>query len=127
MISRSLNSSNDLYLLNGRIATLQDGNEVLQHVRTRLLTYQAEWFLDTSAGVPYLQRILIKPANLSATESIIKSEILQTPGVDSLSAFGLEFNKTTRTLNINFTARTTFGDVSGTLNMNQTTAQIQAA
>ena len=127
MISRSLNSSNDLYLLNGRIATLQDGNEVLQHVRTRLLTYQAEWVLDTSAGVPYLQRILIKPANLSATESIIKSEILQTPGVDSLSAFGLEFNKTTRTLNINFTARTTFGDVSGTLNMNQTTAQIQAA
>ncbi len=127
MISRSLNSSNDLYLLNGRIAALQDGNEVLQHVRTRLLTYQAEWFLDTSVGVPYLQRILIKPANLSATESIIKSEILQTPGVDSLSAFGLEFNKTTRTLNINFTARTTFGDVSGTLNMNQTTAQIQAA
>ena len=106
---------------------MQDGNEVLQHVRTRLLTYQAEWFLDTSEGVPYLQRILIKPANLSATESVIKSEILQTPGVDSLSAFGLEFNKTTRTLNINFTARTTFGDVSGTLNMNQTTAQIQAA
>lgn len=127
MISRSLNSSNDLYLLNGRIATVQDGNEVLQHVRTRLLTYQAEWFLDTSAGLPYLQIILIKPANLSATESLIKSEILQTPGVDSLSAFGLEFNKTTRTLNITFTAQTTFGDVSGTLAMNQTTAQIQAA
>ncbi len=127
MISRSLNSSNDLYLLNGRISTVQDGNEVLQHVRTRLLTYQAEWFLDTTAGIPYLQSILIKPANLSATESIIKSEILQTPGVDGLSAFGLEFNKTTRTLNINFTAQTTFGDVSGTLRMNQTTAQIQAA
>ena len=127
MISRSLNSSNDLYLLNGRISTVQDGNEVLQHVRTRLLTYQAEWFLDTTAGVPYLQSILIKPANLSATESIIKSEILQTPGVDGLSSFGLEFNKTTRTLNINFTAQTTYGDVSGTLRMNQTTAQIQAA
>ena len=127
MISRSLNSSNDLYLLNGQIAVIQDGNEVLQNVRTRLLTYQAEWFLDTTAGVPYLQSILIKPANLSATESLIKSEILQTPGVEGLSSFGLEFNKTTRTLNINFTARTTFGDVSGTLNMNQTTAQIQAA
>ncbi len=127
MISRSLNSSNDLYLLNGRISTVQDGNEVLQHVRTRLLTYQAEWFLDTTAGVPYLQSILIKPANLSATESIIKSEILQTPGVEGLSSFGLEFNKTTRTLNINFTAQTTFGDVSGTLRMNQTTAEIQAA
>ena len=127
MISRSLNNSNDLYLLNGRISTVQEGNEVLQHVRTRLLTYQAEWFLDTTAGVPYLQSILIKPANLSATESIIKSEILQTPGVDGLSSFGLEFNKTTRTLNINFTAQTTYGDVSGTLRMNQTTAQIQAA
>lgn len=127
MISRSLNTGNDLYLLNGRIAVIQDGEEVLQHVRTRLLTYQAEWFLDTTAGVPYLQRILIKPANLSATESLIKSEILQTPGVDSLSTFGLEFNKTTRTLNINFTAQTTFGDVSGTLKMNQTTAEIQAA
>ena len=127
MISRSLNSSNDLYLLEGRIAVIQDGEEVLQHVRTRLLTYQAEWFLDTTAGIPYLQSILIKPANLSATESIIKSEILQTPGVEGLSSFGLEFNKTTRTLSINFTAQTTYGNVSGTLRMNQTTAQIQAA
>lgn len=127
MIGRSLNSSNDIYLLNGQIATVQDGNEVLQHVRTRLLTYQGEWFLDTTAGLPYFQVILIKPANLSATESLIKSEILQTPGVDGLSAFALEFNKTTRTLNINFTAQTTYGDVSGTLRMNQTTAEIQAA
>ena len=127
MISRSLNTCNDLFLLNGRISTIQDGEEVLQHVRTRLLTYQGEWFLDTAAGIPYLQRILLKPANLSATESLIKSEILQTPGVDGLSSFGLEFNKTTRTLNINFTAQTTYGNVSGILKMNQTTAEIQAA
>jgi hypothetical protein len=127
MISRSLNNSNDLYLLNGRIAVVSEGEQVLQHVRTRLLTYQEEWFLDTRAGIPYFQNILIKPANLSGTEALIKTEILQTPDVLSLSAFGLEFDAITRTLNITFTALTAFGDVSGVLKMNQTTAQIQAA
>ena len=127
MISRSLNNSNDIYLLNGRIAVIEDGEQVLQHVRTRLLTYQEEWFLDTRAGVPYFQAILVKPANLSRTEALIKTEILQTPDVAGLSSFGLEFDSNTRTLSINFTAQTTFGDVSGVLKMNQTTAQIQAA
>ena len=127
MITRSLNSSNDLYLLNGRIAVVSEGEQVLQHVRTRLLTYQEEWFLDTRAGVPYFQEVLIKPANLSGTEALIKTEVLQTPGVASLSSFGLEFDPNTRTLTINFTALTTFGDVAGVVKINQTTAQIQAA
>ena len=125
MIGRSLNKCNDLFLENGSIATIDAGDQVVQHVRTRLLTYLEEWFLDTTAGLPYFQQIFIKPANLTLTEAVIRNEILETSDVEKLISFEFTFNKTKRTLEVKFEAQTTFGVVSSTLRMNQTTIEIQ--
>jgi len=115
----ALNSSNDLTLTSGSISRTDEGDQVVQHVRTRLLFYEGEWFLDTDAGIPYIQEVFIKPANIALTEGLIKAEITQTPGVEKLISFVSDFNKTTRTLTVDFEALTEFGEVSSQIHINQ--------
>ena len=100
MISLALNASNDLELdeLTGMIKMVSDGDEVCQQVRTRLLFYLGEWFLDTSVGIPYFQEVFTNPAIISLVESRLKDEIISTPGVLSLDTFATNFNSTTRAL-----------------------------
>jgi hypothetical protein len=111
MISRALNAANDLLLEGSRIATVTEGAQVAQAVRTRLRFYLGEWFLDTAAGVPWFQEILTKPANLSNAENRIKSEILGTEGVKELVKFSLTFDKRTRKLTVTFSATTIYGEI----------------
>ena len=39
-----------------------------QRLRLRLLTFEGEWFLDTTYGVPYFQRILGRKPTKSAID-----------------------------------------------------------
>jgi len=112
MIGRALDSNNDLIVENGSFKTVGDGAEVVQHVRSRLLFYKEEWFLDKKAGTPYYQEVFVKPVNLNNIESILKLRILGTPGVEKLTAFAMVFeggNK--RGLSVSFSAETTFGTI----------------
>lgn len=121
MISLALNASNDLELdeLTGMIKMVSDGDEVCQQVRTRLLFYLGEWFLDTSVGIPYFQEVFTKPAIISLVESRLKDEIISTPGVLSLDTFATNFNSTTRALTVSFSATTIYGSVSSSLFLNK--------
>lgn len=112
MIGRALNENNDLFLQNGSIALVEDGAEVVQHTRTRLLFYQEEWFLDLMAGVPYFQEVFIKPVNLANVESILKTQIILTPGVDNLVEFSMVYiGESKRQLTVNFSAETIYGEI----------------
>ena len=112
-VSRALDSNNDILVRNGRIAIVKDAEEVVQHVRTRLQFYTAEWFLDLSAGTPWLQEVFIRPTNLNNIESIIKTRIALTPGVSRLTEFSTETsNINSRSIDISFSAETTFGNVT---------------
>lgn len=124
MKSRALNAANDIFARNGAIATVQDGAEVVQHVRSRLLFYLEECAWDQTAGVPYFQRIFKKPANLAEAEALLKTEIIQTPGVSELIDFALQYNANTRRLTVTWQAETTYGSVVGsTINL-QVRAQV---
>ena len=110
MIGRALDSNNNLMVRGGSLLTVADGAEIVQHVRSRLLFYLGEWFLDIDAGVPYFQEIFTKPANLANIESIFKSKILRTPGVQRLTDFSMTYEGgSSRTLSVSFSAETTFG------------------
>jgi hypothetical protein len=109
MIGRALNSNNDLVLVAGQIATVEQMAETAQHCRTRLLFYTGEWFLDTDAGTPWFQEIFVKPTNLANVESIIKSRILNTPGVLSLTDFAMDYQGgRARQLKVDFSANTIY-------------------
>lgn len=113
----ALNSENDIFVDNGTIKRVIGGGQVVQDVRSRLLSYLGEWFLKTTYGVPYLEQIFVKPANLPLTESIMKSIIIQTTGVGTLGTFEMDFDNTTRIITVSFSATTTDGDaVNATIN-----------
>ena len=112
MKGHALNSSNDIFVgPDGSLAMVEDGPQTVQHVRTRLLFYRNEWFLDLQAGTPYFEDIFVKPVDLGRVEGIIKSRILETPGVAQLTQFFLEFDEVTRQLDIRFSAETSFGSI----------------
>ena len=113
----ALNSENDIFAINGSIKRIYTGAQVVQSVRSRLLAYLGEWFLDTSAGVPYFESIFTKPADILETESILKATILQTVGVATLDSFFIDFDSLTRKLSVSFEATTVDGDaVNATVN-----------
>lgn len=112
MIGRALDSNNDLIINKGQLKTVEQGTETVQHVRTRLQFYLEEWFLDLTAGTPYFQEIFTKPANLANIESILKSRILNTPGVEKLTQFSLDYqDPSTRKLIVSFSAETSYGEI----------------
>lgn len=110
MIGRALDSNNDLIVNKGQIQLVEEGAEIVQHVRTRLLFYMEEWFLDLNAGVPYFQQIFVKPVNLANVESIFKTKIIDTPGVDRLVSFSMDYEGgSSRELTVAFSAETIYG------------------
>ncbi len=113
MISKALNSNNDIFIKDGKFSTVTKGAQTVQHLRTRLKFFLGEWFLDIEAGVPYFQNILKKPFDIAKVEAILKSEILNTPDIEKLTRFQSSFNGDTRKLTINFDAITTFGIIEG--------------
>lgn len=110
MIGRALDSNNDLIIENGSFKLVEDAAETIQHVRSRLLFYLEEWFLDTKAGTPYFQEVFTKPANLANIESILKTRILKTPGVERLIEFSMNYEgESVRKLTVDFSAETIYG------------------
>lgn len=110
MIGRALDQNNDLIVEDGSFKLVQDGAEVVQAVRSNLLFYFGEWFLDTTYGVQYFEQVFIKPVNLANVESLLKSAILNTDGVDKLLSFAMDFNNVPdRKLSVSFEAETIYG------------------
>ncbi len=86
------------YQSHGRSGRLTDLEEVAQRVKTRLLVFKEEWFLDEREGMPWFQDILSKPMDQGFVESEMKRVILETEGVEKLTAFSLDYNSLERRL-----------------------------
>lgn len=92
-------ATNDMHLDgDGNLALVRSAEAVGQHIRQRLKTYEGEWFLDTTAGVPWLSEILGRRFDPALAEAVIKAEILATDGVTEITSFSVRFNEATREL-----------------------------
>lgn len=61
---------------------LKDGDEALaQLIRTRLLRFRGEYFLDQSKGLPYNEFVFQHVPDIAAFEAAVAIEIADTPGV----------------------------------------------
>lgn len=112
MLVRRLDGNHDMTFGHGLADMAVEAEACAQNVRTRLLLLQEEWFLDTEAGVPWLQQIMVKPANLALAESIIKRTILETEDVSELRDFSLSFDRNTRRMTIAATVTNVYGSVA---------------
>jgi hypothetical protein len=84
---RKLDANGDYSFGNGEADFWINAPEgVAQKVKTRLLLWTGEWFLDKTVGTPWLQKIL--GYNTAANRDVaIRTVILQTEGVTALSNY----------------------------------------
>ena len=110
-----LNESHDIVWVNGPLLKEQTTQTrvdvVAQRLLIRLSTWQSEWFLDTSYGVPYFQSILGHKIKKSAVDLIFQREILAENGVKELTFFESTFEN--RKYSLSFRVKVTTGEESG--------------
>jgi hypothetical protein len=100
----------DLAITDFNLQLTANSNENLaQKVETRLNTFAGEWFLNVELGVPYYQRILKKNPNYADVNSLLLSIVASTPGVESVEAFAVKFETSTRDYRVEFTAKSAYG------------------
>lgn len=89
-----------LYFNEGRRA-------VAQRIRIKFGTYQGEWFLNKSIGVPYQSQVLVKSPNIENISALIRKIILDTEGISSLEEFAISYSSGLRSMSVSFVANTT--------------------
>lgn len=112
----------DLVIENGDLVLTTGSDAVRQHLSQRLRTFFGEWFLNLDAGLPYFQEILVKDPNLNAIDGVIKSEIINTPGVLELLSFNIDFDSALGTLTLTFQVQVS----NGVLNFTETFGGVAA-
>lgn len=89
----------DLHLdASGNLVMVSNAEAVGQHARQRLMTFEGEWFLDKTAGLPWVRDILGQQYDAVLAESVLKSEILDTDGVTEITSFSVRFDRESRGL-----------------------------
>jgi hypothetical protein len=87
---------------------------IAQAARCRLRTFLGEWFLDTSIGVAWFERVLgVKPRGVTAARVLLRDELLKVPGITDVLEVALSFDGGTRTLSGTFRAATELGELEG--------------
>jgi len=90
---------------------------VAQRLKIRLLTFQEEWFLDTTYGVPWFQRLLgKKQTSKSAIDLIFQQKILEEDGVKEITSFESTF--TNRQYSLIFKVKVVTGETTSPIVIN---------
>ena len=91
---------------------------VVQGVRIRLRMIRGEWFLDLTAGLPWLANAQVPRAeallggkfNKDRATAEIRKAIEAAPNVAAVTAIDVTFDHNTRLMTVKWEARTSFGD-----------------
>jgi len=103
--------SHDLQVKAYDLQLVNDVDSTAQRLKVRLKFFFTEWFLNRTAGVPYLQSILEKGSDIQQVENILKTVIIETPRVIQLTSFTLDYNNFSRQLIVDFSVLTDDGPI----------------
>lgn len=90
---------------------ISNAEGVAQEIKMALLLWAAEWFLDTSVGVPYQTDIFIKNPDMSTIRSILTATIAAVPHVIAVNYLNIAPLDGTRQLFVTWGAATDYGYV----------------
>ena len=100
MSTFALDSNNDLYFSNKRLAIVSGSNtdeEIAQRLRMRLKFFKDEWFLNSEHGLQYFEDILgSKNLDLNIIESIFREQILDVEGVREIVESSIDYDENER-------------------------------
>ena len=109
MTQLRMDDNDDLAIENNKFVFTENNSD--EEIRQRLLQalrfFLAEWFLDTSQGLPYFQAIFVKGTPADIVEAAFKDAIIGVDGVVTLDRFEpLDLNSATRKLTVDFDVKT---------------------
>jgi hypothetical protein len=102
----ALNSSGDIDIENGLIRLTSGVDSIAQDMKSRLLFFLGEWFLDTRLGVDWFGKVLLKRPNQAIVHAMIRDVVTKTPGVGEITDFTFNFDAARRELNLEVAGRT---------------------
>lgn len=107
----------DLVFVNGACPVVNERVDVVvQRLGVRLRTFLEEWFINTTYGIPYLQRLLGKKVPKEVVDQIMQENILAEEGVAEIISFNSTLS-TSRIYALTFKVRCTDNtNVTVTLN-----------
>lgn len=89
---------------------------VAQAVKTRLLLFQGEWFLNLDEGTPWLTQV-VGDHTRPLADMALKTRILGTLGVRAILAWSSSFNPVTRHFAVETTIDTVFSGGPATISV----------
>ncbi|CUJ50331.1 hypothetical protein [Achromobacter kerstersii] len=106
----ALSADHDLDLdLLGRTSFVDGAERIAQQIKTTLLTFLGEWFLDTTFGVPYFDDVLVKSPNRASIEAIFRARIRSVPDVARVRGLELQIERQLRVLRVTYDVDTAAG------------------
>jgi hypothetical protein len=112
MIDFTLDADGDLAIVNNDLTMVDGAQRVRQHLQIKLRLWAGEWFLNTEFGTPYIADILGKQISLGASVAALKKSILEVDGVQTITRFDYQFNRSARSLSVDFEVKTPYGLVT---------------
>lgn len=103
----------DLLISNNRFSLTENNSdeEISQRLKQALKTFLAEWFLDSTIGIPYFQAVFVKGTPPEIISGLFKDAIIAVPGVLTLTRFDdLEYDPATREMKVSFDVTTINGN-----------------
>jgi hypothetical protein len=78
---------------------------------TNVRTFQGEWYLDPTLGVPYFQQVFEKQVNVGVLYTIFSGVLRRTKGVAAVNQLTFELNNANRELLIQFSVTADDGTI----------------
>jgi hypothetical protein len=97
MIARRLDASHDWTFGSSKANYAQKSEAIAQCIKTSLLSFRFNWFLDEDHGVNWFA-YFVKNPNVPVMESDIKRHVLEVEGVQSLQDLPIQLDTVTREL-----------------------------
>lgn len=101
--------------VHGNIKIIEGIESLAENVDQRLQLFKGKYFLDITAGVPYLEEILKKPVDPGLAASILNAEILKESEVTGIGEVSADLDPNTRVFDYSANVQTIFGDLEVTL------------
>lgn len=104
----------DIAFTNGESTVTNIGAEDLaQRIRIRLNTFQGEWFMDSTLGVDWWNRVMGKNRSKMAVDALIQEAILEEPDALQVLAYSSSISND-RVFSCSFKVRTENGAITAT-------------
>lgn len=97
-----LDSTGDIAISKGDIII---ADSLRQSVMIRLRWFLNEWQFNPDFGIPYYDEIFGKSIDIKRIETIIEEALLGVDGIQSVSSVTAKYDRATRALSVQFTAK----------------------